>query len=94
MWALYLASFSQTTIAQRIWDVIKVSPSLTLSDLQPIAMGMIKFKGHYQVELPALEPLNHVLSVVRVSSRLVPHQFPVKPLTLRTFISGGDSPMS
>ena len=57
-------------------------------------MGMIKFKGHYQVELPALQSLNHVLSVVRVSSRHVPHQFPVKSLTLRTFMSGGDSPMS
>jgi len=39
MWALYLASFSQTTIAQSIWDVIKVSPSLTLSAQKPIEMG-------------------------------------------------------
>jgi len=55
---------------------------------------VLKFKGHYQVALSALEHLNNVLSVVRVSSRLVPHQFPVKPLTLRTFLGGGDSPMS
>jgi len=55
--------------------------------------GVLKFKRHYKVALSALKSLNNVLSVVRVSSRLVPHQFPVKLLTLRTFMSGGVSPM-
>jgi len=33
---------------------------------KPIEKRMLKFKGHYQAELSALEDLNNVLSVVRV----------------------------